>query len=75
MYLKWQHIFTVVNIYTSISIDIYTVYIYISTYIHIYAAVSNGKWKTEAQAIFFSPFAVRPYVYNEKTDVIRLQTD
>jgi hypothetical protein len=34
-------------------------YVYIYIY-SIYAAVSNGKWKTEAQAIFFNPFRLGP---------------
>jgi hypothetical protein len=47
-------------------------YIYIYIYIHlnmslslilsislyIYAAISNGKWKEEAQVIFLNPFTV-----------------
>jgi hypothetical protein len=35
-------------------------YIYISIYIYIfiYDAFSNGKQKTEAQAIFLNPFTV-----------------
>jgi hypothetical protein len=57
--------------YPNIYISIYP-YIYI--YIYIYAAVSNGKWKMEAHAIFLNPmtfcssckrkFVVCPFVYD-----------
>jgi hypothetical protein len=51
--LKRHHIYRYIDMY--IDIDIYT---YISISIHIYAAVSNGKWKTEVQVIFLNPFTV-----------------
>ncbi len=40
--------------YLPISIYIYT----IDQYLNVYAAVSKEKRKTEAQAIFLSPFTV-----------------
>jgi hypothetical protein len=36
----------------------FSIYIYIYTHSYIYAAVSNGKQKTDAQVIFIDPFTI-----------------
>jgi hypothetical protein len=75
--LKRQHIDIYRNIYIYTYLYVY-VYVYIYIYIYIYTAVSNGKWKTEAGAIFPSliticsqcklKFVIGPFVYEETNE-------
>jgi hypothetical protein len=74
-----------ITIYISYISTYAYIFLYFYNYIYIYVAVSNGKWKTEAQAIFLNPFTVCSSCIGKlsfvrlfakkQTEVIRLQTD